>query len=97
MMTVFLSRTRKRRRVAFFTNNNNTLFCIRVVSIRIVFLINKLESLFFTERVLKRLLLNVCMLKVEREENDDAHCCDSTHYYTTRISLLSEKKKILSS
>ena len=97
MMThVFLSRTRKRRRVAFFTNNN-TLFFVCVVSIRIVFLINKLESLFFTnERVLKRLLLNVCMLKVEREENDDASRCDSTHYENISLLFVIRKKKILS-
>ena len=99
MTHVFLSRTRKRRRVAFFTNNN-TLFFVCVVSIRIVFLINKLESLFFTnERVLKRLLLNVYVrcLKL-RVKKMMMHHVVTPH--TTRISLfcvLSDKKNLVNS
>ena len=95
MTHVFLSRTRKRRRVAFFTNNN-TLFFVCVVSIRIVFLINKLESLFFTnERVLKRLLLNVYVrcLKLSVKKMMMHHVVTP---HTPRISLffsLSKKKK----
>ena len=92
MTHVFLSRTRKRRRVAFFTNNN-TLFFVCVVSIRIVFLINKLESLFFTnERVLKRLLLNVYArcLKLSVKKMMMHHVVTP---HTTRISLRYPKKK----
>lgn len=71
-----------------------TLCFLYVLLVFVVFLINKLESLFFTnERVLKRLLLNVCMLKVESEENDDASCCDSTHYENISLLFVIRKKK----
>ena len=73
-----------------------TLCFLYVLLVFVVFLINKLESLFFTnERVLKRLLLNVCMLKVESEEND-ASRCDSTHYENISLLCVIRKKKILS-
>jgi hypothetical protein len=36
------------------------------------------------------------MLKVEREENDDASRCDSTHYENISLLFVIRKKKILS-
>ena len=36
------------------------------------------------------------LLKVEREENDDASRCDSTHYENISLLCVIRKKKILS-